>query len=103
MSNNDLPDEGVRLRRAEFATARCKFKELGKCETINCGRGAAQSAFNLRVSKGFRIAGNARIEAIGEIFNLFNAKNPGTFTTRRYLGSTLEPEPGLPAADGVRG
>ena len=60
-------------------------------------------AFNLRVSKGFRIAGTARIEAIGEMFNLFNAKNPSTFTTRRFTRLDVEPEPGLHASDGVRG
>jgi outer membrane receptor protein involved in Fe transport len=68
-----------------------KLKDLGACTTINCGRGASQQAFNLRVSKGFRLVGSTRIEAIGEIFNLFNAKNPATFTTRRYLGSTTAP------------
>ena len=30
---------------------------------------------------------HARIEAIGEIFNLFNAKNPAGFTTTRLLGT----------------
>ena len=38
---------------------------------------------NLRVSKSFRLFGNYRVEAIGEVFNLFNAKNPATFTTGR--------------------
>jgi hypothetical protein len=62
-----------------------KYKEIGACETINCGRGASQSTFNLRVSKGFRLIGTARVEAIAEIFNLFNAKNPSGFTGRRFL------------------
>ena len=31
------------------------FKEIGACETVNCGRGAALSQFNLRVSKVFRL------------------------------------------------
>jgi len=62
-----------------------KYKEIGPCETINCGRGASQSTFNLRVSKGFRLIGTSRIEAIAEIFNLFNAKNPSGFTGRRFL------------------
>ena len=57
-------------------TATRELKEIGACETINCGRGASQQAFNLRVSKGFRLLGTARIEAIAEIFNLFNAMNP---------------------------
>ena len=64
-----------------------KVKEIGDCKTINCSRGASQSQFNLRVSKGFRLVGNARVEAIGEIFNLFNAKNPSGFTVRRILAN----------------
>jgi hypothetical protein len=70
-----------------------KLKDLGACTTINCGRGAAQSTFNLRVSKAVRLFGQTRIEAIAEVFNLFNAKNPSTFTTRRFLGSTSAPNP----------
>lgn len=54
-------------------------KEIGPCETINCGRGAKRTQFNLRVSKGFRLIGNARVDAIAEVFNLFNAKNPDGF------------------------
>lgn len=41
---------------------------------------------NLRLSKSFRLVGSSKIEAIGEIFNVFNAKNPSGFRTRRLLG-----------------
>jgi outer membrane receptor protein involved in Fe transport len=68
------------------------LKELGPCENINCGRGASQSQLNLRISKGFRIWGSARVEAIGEIFNLLNAKNPSTFSGARFL-ATGAPNP----------
>ena len=34
-----------------------------------------------------------RVEAIGEVFNLFNAKNPATFRTRRLLGHRRAPNP----------
>jgi outer membrane receptor protein involved in Fe transport len=73
------------------------YEETGPCESINCSRGAPQSQFNLRVSKGFRLFGRTQIEAIGEIFNLFNAKNPATFTARRLsaagapLSSFMQP------------
>jgi hypothetical protein len=68
-------------------------KEIGACETINCSRGASQSQFNLRVSKGFNLVGTTRIEAIAEVFNLFNAKNPAGFTTRRILANgSLNPD-----------
>ena len=57
---------------------------------------------NLRVSHVFRLVGRARIEAIGEIFNLFNAENPAGFTPTRLLG-TSESQPGLPASGELRG
>ena len=90
--NSDLPDRAFAYDGLnDDGTVR--LKDIGPCETINCGRGASQSTFNLRVSKGFGLVGNLRLEAIGEIFNLFNAKNPAAFTTRRYLGSTSDPNP----------
>ena len=52
------------------------FKEMGACETVNCGRGASLSQFNLRVSKVFGLGRGMRVEAIVEAFNLFNSKNP---------------------------
>ena len=82
--NNEIPDRAFAFDGFnDDGTA--KFKDIGACETINCGRGASQSTFNLRVSKGFRLFQNARVEAIAEMFNLFNAKNPAGFTTRRFL------------------
>jgi carboxypeptidase family protein/TonB-dependent receptor-like protein len=69
------------------------LKDLGLCKTINCGRGAALSALNLRVSKSFRLAGTARVEAIGEVFNLTNALNPGTFVTGRFTGTIANKVP----------
>ncbi len=69
------------------------LKELGPCETINCGRGASQHTFSLRVSKSFNLIGTARLEAIAEVFNLFNALNPSTFTGRRFIPTTGAPDP----------
>jgi hypothetical protein len=56
-------------------------------------RGASQQMFSLRVSKSFTLFGNARLEAIGEVFNLFNALNPATFTGRRFIWTTGAPDP----------
>jgi hypothetical protein len=53
-----------------------RFEETGDCANVNCSRRAPFSQFNLRVSRSFRLYGAARIEAIAEVFNLFNAKNP---------------------------
>ena len=69
-----------------------QIKENGACERINCGRGARFSQLNLRVSKSFPLGGRARIEAIGELFNLFNAKNPSGFVNpNRRLNSATDP------------
>jgi hypothetical protein len=78
---NDLPAKAYQFDGVGKAP-----KEIGNCETWNCGRGAGRTQMNLRVSKSFPLMGNARIEAIGEIFNVFNAKNPATFVTTRLLG-----------------
>ena len=58
------------------------FEEDGPCETVNCSRRAPFSQLNLRISRGFRIAGELRVEAIAEVFNLFNAKNPSLSITQ---------------------
>lgn len=68
-------------------TGRATFEEDGACETWNCSRGAWRTQMNLRVSRSFRLYKNARVEAIGEVFNLLNAKNPAAFITRRLLGT----------------
>jgi Carboxypeptidase regulatory-like domain/TonB dependent receptor len=66
---------------------------LGACTTINCGRGAPLSSLNLRVSKAFRLVGTARVEAIAEVFNLFNALNSSGINGRRYLGTIANKTP----------
>jgi hypothetical protein len=74
------------------------FEEAGTCETVNCSRRAPFSQLNLRVSRSFNLPGNARLEAIGEVFNLFNAKNPfiplttaRTSPTGAVLSSFMQP------------
>jgi hypothetical protein len=52
------------------------FKEIGACETVNCGRGASLSQLNLRVSKAVRIGSRLTAEVIGEVFNVTNNINP---------------------------
>ena len=65
------------------------FEEDGACETVNCSRRAGFSQLNLRVSRSFALRRGARVEAIGEVFNLFNAVNPFIpLTTRRLLNPT---------------
>ena len=64
-----------------------RFEEDGACENVNCSRRAPFSQLNLRVSKGFRLWGTARVEAIGEVFNLLNATNPALPLTSRRLSA----------------
>jgi hypothetical protein len=81
---NDLP-----ARAYQFDGIGNEPKDIGSCDTYNCGRGAWRRQMNLRVSKAFGLYGTMRVEAIGEIFNLFNAKNPSGFNTTRLLGTGL--------------
>jgi hypothetical protein len=95
---NDLPARAVAFDGFD-GNGVVKLKDLGACETINCGRGAAFSQLNLRVSRTFRLAGRTNIEAIAEIFNLFNAINPANIEstisavvqTVRLVDGTLNP------------
>jgi hypothetical protein len=57
------------------------YKEMGPCETVMCGRGAPLSQLNLRVAKSFRVGPRFAVEAIGEVFNVFNAINPAFTST----------------------
>ncbi|HEY2150650.1 MAG TPA: hypothetical protein VGH34_07580 [Vicinamibacterales bacterium] len=70
-------------------------KAIGTCATVNCGRGYYQTQTNIRFSKVFSLMGRANIEAIGEVFNLFNNINPSGFRTRVVVPSTGLPDPTL--------
>jgi TonB dependent receptor-like, beta-barrel len=70
-------------------------KQIGNCETVNCGRGYYQTQTNLRLSKVFHVSGRANVEAIGEIFNLFNNINPSGFRTRVIVPATGVADPNL--------
>jgi hypothetical protein len=73
------------------ADGTAKFEQTGSCDTVNCSRRAPYSQLNLRVSRGFQFAGSTRIEAIAEVFNLLNAKNPFIPLTTRRLSATGAP------------
>ena len=90
---NDIPERAYQSDGVGNAP-----KDIGPCETYNCGRGAWRSQMNLRLSYGFRLWGSSRIEAIGEIFNVLNAKNPSAFT-RHAAARHGTSESGLHAAD----
>jgi hypothetical protein len=91
----DIPTTAYAVDGVDRATGTATIKEIGPCETVNCGRSSPQSQLNLRVSKTFRIAGHVRVEAIGEIFNLFNALNPATASGRVTVPTTGAKDPTL--------
>ena len=92
----DIPADAFGVASTDPATGKATLKILGPCETVNCGRGWAQSQLNLRVSKVFPI-GHANIEAIAEVFNLFNAINPSNIAGGISANRTvINPTTGAP-------
>jgi len=73
------------------ADGTARFEERGSCDTVNCSRRAPYSQLNLRISRGFQLASSARVEAIAEVFNVLNAKNPSIPLTTRRLSATGAP------------
>jgi len=88
-TNNDIPDRAFAYNPDDPT----KPIDIGACATWQCGRGYVFGQLNVRVSRGFTLGGGARVEAIGEVFNLFNTENPGGFVTRRFNGSIASPVP----------
>ena len=83
--NNDRT--AVRYRYTGIgADNRATFEEDGLCETVNCSRRAGFSQLNLRISRAFPFS-RVRIEAIAEVFNLFNARNPSLAITQSRMAS----------------
>ena len=93
---NDLSAKAYKFTGFDGNTA--TYEETGVCETWNCSRGAWRTLMNLRVSYNLRLVGSSRVELIGEVFNLFNAKNPAGFNTAQF-GATGTPNAGVHAAD----
>ncbi|HEY7289432.1 MAG TPA: TonB-dependent receptor [Vicinamibacterales bacterium] len=90
--NNDNPKEAYGFGGLDSSNKPI-LVDLGPCTTINCGRGASLSTMNFRISKSFRLGGSARIEAIGEVFNVFNSLNPANFTTAKNTGTITSETP----------
>ena len=89
---NDIPERAFQYDGLN-ADGSAKVKDIGECKTWNCGRGAWRTQMNLRVSRAFHLVGNAQVEAIGEVFNLFNAKNPSGFiTSTRFSNGNINPD-----------
>ena len=90
--NNDGNTNDITARAYKFTglndDGTATYEETGACETVNCSRRAPFSQLNLRLSKGFRLGATARVEAIAEVFNLFNAKNPALPLTSQRVNAT---------------
>jgi hypothetical protein len=85
--NTDLP-----LKAYKFAGVGTAPEETGDCKTWTCSRAAWRTQANLRVSTGFGLMGRARIEAIGEVFNIFHAKNPAlTIVNNQTSAAFMQP------------
>ncbi|HEY3042851.1 MAG TPA: TonB-dependent receptor, partial [Vicinamibacterales bacterium] len=91
----DIPTDAVAVASTDSATGKATIKTIGPCKTVNCGRGWPQSQLNLRVSKRFAI-GRANIEALGEVFNLFNAINPSNIAGGISANRTVFSPTGVP-------
>jgi hypothetical protein len=63
---------------------------------VNAKRGASFSQFDLRIGKEFHFGSEYSVELIGEVFNLFNEKNPAVFNRNgqatAYAGDPLQGE-----------
>ena len=93
--NNDFTNTDIPDRAFAFDGVGRAPRDTGPCLTINCGRGAASTQFSFRLSKRMPVAGGSRLEAIAELFNVFNAShpsNPSMVNNRRFLGTVQRPE-----------
>lgn len=87
---NDKTAQAYRFAGLD-AAGQARVEEAGACETVNCSRRAAFSQLNLRISRSFALGGRVRLEAIGEVFNLFNATNPFIPLMTQRLSATGAP------------
>ena len=68
---------------------------------VNAGRGSAFSQLDLRAAKVFRFGDARSIEALIEMFNVFNATNPAGYNGNRR--STAFGQPSTFAGDPLQG
>jgi len=73
---NERTQTAYRYTGLDERTGVATFEADGTCETVNCSRRAPFSQLNLRVSRAVPLGDRVRLEAIAEVFNLFNAANP---------------------------
>jgi outer membrane receptor protein involved in Fe transport len=91
----EIPTRAYAVDSFNADTGAWTTKDIGTCDTVNCGRGMSQQQTNIRVSKTFNLGGRARVQAIGEVFNLFNNINPSGFRARVVVPSSGAADPAL--------
>ena len=84
---NDIPATAYRAVGFDADSNASTIEDIGACETVNCGRGRRSRSSTSASRRRSRSAARMRIEAIGEVFNLFNAINPAQHetTNRRVI------------------
>ena len=87
--SNDIYPTAFKLNERRRRSAYPSYEEIGACETVNCGRGAALSTFNLRVSKVFRLPHGMNIEAIAEGLQPLQRDQPELRDRRGRVGGVL--------------
>ena len=92
---NDIPARAFAVDTFDVDAGKTTFKDIGACETVNCGRGMSQQQMNVRISKSFHLGSRARVEALAEVFNLINDVNPSGFRARVNIPSSGAADPAL--------
>jgi hypothetical protein len=91
----EIPTRAFAVDTFNVDTGVITFKDIGACETVNCGRGMSQQQLNVRASKMFHLGGRAQLDVMAEVFNLFNDTNPSGFRARVVVPSTGAADPAL--------
>ena len=91
----EIPTRAFAVDTFNVDTGVTTFKDIGSCDTVNCGRGLSQQQMNIRVSKVIHLGGRAQVDVMAEVFNLFNNVNPSGFRARVQVPSTGAADPAL--------
>ena len=84
----EIPTRAFAVDTFNADTGVTTFKDIGTCDTVNCGRGMPQQQVNIRIGKVIHLGGRAQLDVMGEVFNLFNDVNPSGFRARVVVPST---------------
>ncbi len=88
-TNLNRENNDITARAFQYTGVGQAPKDIGECKTYNCSRGAWRTQANLRLSYDIKIKGTARVTAIAEAFNLFNAENPGFTLVQNQLSTSF--------------